>query len=208
MTPTGLAEGPVFVLLLLFLSEEDFGWISVAIRWCIRVRHTDIEDRNSPTPPEAVHGDIASEFGGGFCAVGPSHLHVPTNLDEWFVGDTRWGKGLAAQLAPLRRNIVVALEDQPTFAAGHGVLGGKPVATPVASVGKGLGEEPQSKPEAVPKFVYGEIGAIEQAGHGIEPCPRLRRPHNAPFVGRSGIQFAAQGRLLASSDRASGRRGG
>ena len=60
----------------------------------------------------------------------------------------------------------------------------KEVATAVASVGEAKGDKSKPKPETVPELVGGEVGAIKKAGHGGEPCPRRRRPFDAPFVGR------------------------
>jgi hypothetical protein len=103
------AEGVVFVLFLLLMSLEDTIRGGIAIRRGVSVGDTDVENRGDPAGPESVDGNVATEFWGWSGVVGARHLHVPTGLDEWFVGDCGGGERLAAELTPLSRKVIVAL---------------------------------------------------------------------------------------------------
>jgi hypothetical protein len=100
------------------------------------------------------------------------------------VGDCRGGEGLAKELTPLRCKAVVALHDQPPFAAGHGMFSNEPIATFVALVGEGQGDQTKADPGPIPKFFRRQIRAIEEAWHGGEPRPRVCRVKYAPLCHR------------------------
>ena len=135
----GKAERAVLVLLLLLVSLEDFLRGSIAIRRGVRVSDTDIEDRRSASSPEPVDSNVASEFWSGLGAVGTRRSHVLTGLDEGFVRDSGGGVCLAAKMSSRCHEVVVAVEDQPPFATGHGVLRSEAFATSVASGREGGG---------------------------------------------------------------------
>jgi hypothetical protein len=56
-------------------------------------------------------------FRGAWCP-----LVVPTYVDKRFVGDSRGFEGTGAHFAPLRRDIVMAVEDEASLLAGLGVV--------------------------------------------------------------------------------------
>ena len=117
MATTGLAGRVVLVLLLLLVFLEDAKGVRISIGWSIRVCHTDIEDSGGSPAPESVDGDVTPDFWAWLAAAGSSLLHVPTVLDDWFVGDGRGCESLAAESAPLGRKVIVASKDQPPLLA-------------------------------------------------------------------------------------------
>ena len=60
------------------MAGEDFSRGSVAIRGLVRVCDTDVEDRGLTTGPEAVDGEVATEFWGRFGAVGAVQWYILT----------------------------------------------------------------------------------------------------------------------------------
>ena len=117
MTAACEAKSPVLVFLLLFVPLEDFVEGYVSIGWGIRVSDTDIEDRSCSATPESVDGDVPAEFWAWGCVVVACIPYVLTDVNEWFVRDRRGGEGLATQVTPLGRKIIVALEDQTSLLA-------------------------------------------------------------------------------------------
>jgi hypothetical protein len=76
-----LAERIVFGLLLLLVSFENFGWVQGSVRRRIRIRPPNVEASCRTWSPEAVSGDVSTEFGMWLCARGCLLLHVTTGVD-------------------------------------------------------------------------------------------------------------------------------
>ena len=93
------------------MSKENFGWVGIAICRLVCISDSNIEDRCLTAGPESINCKDSSEFRRGDCAIGPGYWHVPTWMDEWFVGDIGWCVGLAAKLAPSGDKIVVSVKD-------------------------------------------------------------------------------------------------
>ncbi len=70
----------------------------------------------------------------------------------------------------------MAVEDQPPFAAGHGVLRREAVAAAVASGREGGGWHSESEADPVSELLGREVGSVEEARPGGEPRASRRRP--------------------------------
>jgi hypothetical protein len=81
----GNAQVSILFLLFFFMSEKDFGGVSIAVCGLVSVCDTNIENCRLTFGPKAMNRKVSSEFGGWNGAVGPSYRHVSTRLDEWFV---------------------------------------------------------------------------------------------------------------------------
>jgi hypothetical protein len=79
------------------------------------------------TGPKAMDSKITTEFRGRFCAVGAFHWYVRTGLDEGFVSNGGWCMGLAAKFAPSIHKVIVTMDDETPFSAGHGMFSGETV---------------------------------------------------------------------------------
>jgi hypothetical protein len=151
------------------MALEDLLRGRVLIRWGIRVNDPDIKDRGRASGPEPVDSDVAAELWGGLGAVGARRSHVLTGLDEGLVRDVGGGVRLAAEMYPCCHEVVVAVEDQPPFVTGHGVLRREAFATSVASGRERCGRQAKAKADDVSEFVGREVGAVKKAWQGGEP---------------------------------------
>jgi hypothetical protein len=70
-TVLGYAEGTIFLLLFLLVSLEDFLQGFVAVQWGVCVSDPDVKDCSRASGPEAVDGNIATEFWAGSVWVDP-----------------------------------------------------------------------------------------------------------------------------------------
>ena len=118
------------------MAKEDLSWIGITVRRLVRVSDADVKDCSLATGPKAMDSMITTEFRGRFCAVGDFHWYVRTGLDEGFVGNGGWCMGLAAKLAPSSHKVIVTMDDETPFSAGHGMFSGETVATSIAVGGK------------------------------------------------------------------------
>jgi len=68
-----------------------------------------IKDGGCPTLPEAMGGDIAPQLQLGVCSSVACLVHVPTNVDQWFIQYGILGEGLGAEVVPLCIEVIMAL---------------------------------------------------------------------------------------------------
>jgi hypothetical protein len=56
----GNAKFTIFGFLLFFMTEEDFGWISIPISWLVSISDTNVEDSSLTAGPKTMYCEITT----------------------------------------------------------------------------------------------------------------------------------------------------